>query len=318
MKTLYITTILLAASLFSIAQNFSYPLGQQLVEYVEAENYESYEIKINTPSAEAITYQYQLISNTFNPNWSISLCDYNACYVGVPTSETMTPITLAEAQGGTHGFFKMNITVGQHYGTGKVSYYVYDASDFNRGDTVSWELIWILAGDADGNGVLDVGEIAGDLNNDGVIDSTETAGDFNGNGLINDGEIAGDINGSGNITTGEIAGDLNGDGILSAGEVNGDANGNGILDNGEVNAIDEYAFSTLKLYPNPAQNIINIKSEEFVTVAIYNLIGEQMDILSVNDGTKISCDVSHLKAGLYLVALEDGEGNVVAKKVTLK
>lgn len=318
MKALYITTILIATALSSFAQNFSYPLGQNIVEHVEAENYESYEIKIHTASAEAITYQYQLIGNTFNPNWSISLCDYNACYVGVPTSSSMEPITLAEAQGGTHGFFKMNITVGQHYGMGKVSYYVYDASDFSRGDTVSFELIWILAGDADGNGVLDAGEIAGDLDNDGVINGDEVAGDFNGNGTINDGEIAGDINGSGNITTGEIAGDLNGDGFLSALEVNGDANGNGVLDNGEVNAIDEYVFSTLKLYPNPAQNVINIKSEGIVTVTIYDLLGEKMDASFFNDGAKTSCDVSHLKAGLYLFAIQDGDGNVVGKKVTLK
>ena len=53
---------------FVIAQDFIYPRGQNLVEYVEAENFISYEIIINTPVAEGITYQYQLVGNTFNSN----------------------------------------------------------------------------------------------------------------------------------------------------------------------------------------------------------------------------------------------------------
>ncbi|MBL4625070.1 MAG: T9SS type A sorting domain-containing protein [Flavobacteriales bacterium] len=318
MKIVYITTILITASLLSIAQNFSYPTGQHLTEYIEAGNYESYEIQLNTPAPEAITYQYQLVSNTFHPNWSISLCDYTSCHVGIPSSGIMTPMTLPAAQSGAFGFFKMNITVGQNYGTGKVSYYVYDANDFARGDTVSWSLIWILAGDVDGNGILDAGEIAGDLNNNGVIDGTEVAGDFNGSGVINDGEIAGDINGSGNITTGELVGDVNGDGQISTGEVQGDTSGNGILDNGEVNGINEYLATSLKLYPNPAEDVIYIESNGVASISIYNILGKQVDAVTYQNGTTISYDASNLDKGLYLFSIEGTDGNVVTKKVTLK
>ena len=47
MKALYITTILIATALSSFAQNFSYPLGQNIVEHVEAVNYGSEILGIN-------------------------------------------------------------------------------------------------------------------------------------------------------------------------------------------------------------------------------------------------------------------------------
>ncbi len=95
-----------------------------------------------------------------------------------------------------------------------------------------------LAGDINGNGVIDEQEIAGDINLDGIIGIGEIAGDINGDGLINRGEngrvngfieIAGDINGDGDIGEGEIAGDMNGDGNIGESEVAGDANGDGVI-----------------------------------------------------------------------------------------
>lgn len=126
----------------SAQQDFTYPLGQHLVVDVENENYESYQIDVTTPTPEAIRFDWTLVSNTLPSEWSYSLCDYGGCAVGIPPYGSMTPISLSEAQNGTKGWFKLNLTVGQVYGQGKVEIYVYDSNDINRGDTVSWFITW--------------------------------------------------------------------------------------------------------------------------------------------------------------------------------
>lgn len=318
MKNIYLTIITLSICATSIAQqlDFNYPVGQHLVEYIEAENYASYEIQIHTDNPEPITYQYQLLQNTFPSSWTISTCDYTSCYVGIPSADIMDPISQADADNGAYGFLKMNITVAQNYGQGIVAYYVYEAGNFSRGDTVSWELIWILAGDANGNGVLDQGEIAGDIDNNGIIDGNEIAGDFNGNGTINDGEVAGDIDGNGSAGSGEKVGDLNGDGTISGSEVWGDANGNGVLDNGEATSIIEYASNNLKLYPNPTSDIINISGEEIQRVSLYNILGEV--VYSSNENSlNTAIDVSELENGIYIVSVTSVAGVTSSHKITV-
>jgi hypothetical protein len=126
-----------------ISQDFVYPEQQHQVVTVQNENYESFNISIETQVAQDIQYKWETVSNTFPTEWSMSLCDYGGCAVGIPPSGTMTAITTEEANNGTHGFLKLNLTVGQNYGQGKVEIYVYDANDYNVGDTVSWEITWL-------------------------------------------------------------------------------------------------------------------------------------------------------------------------------
>ena len=145
MKKLYITAIAAVISLSVSAQNFIYPIGQNLVENVTEENYEGYQIDINTPSFEAINYEWELVSNTFLQEWDYSLCDYGGCSIGIPPTGAMTPITLADAQAGVIGWFKIQLTVSTFSGNGKVEIYVYDANDYNRGDVVSWDVTWDAA-----------------------------------------------------------------------------------------------------------------------------------------------------------------------------
>lgn len=141
MKALYILSFL-SIPLVSFSQDFSYPIGQHIVAEVQEENFESYGIDINTPSAEPIQYKYELISNTFPSTWSYSLCDYGNCYVGVPANGTMSAISQSESENNVIGWFKLNLTVGQNYGQGTVKLYLYDSNDYNRGDTVSWNISW--------------------------------------------------------------------------------------------------------------------------------------------------------------------------------
>eukprot|EP00825_Cyclidium_porcatum_P043169 TRINITY_DN6064_c0_g1_i1.p2 TRINITY_DN6064_c0_g1~~TRINITY_DN6064_c0_g1_i1.p2 ORF type:complete len:126 (-),score=17.24 TRINITY_DN6064_c0_g1_i1:144-521(-) len=63
--------------------------------------------------------------------------------------------------------------------------------------------------------------------------SKKIAGDTNGNGVIDGGEIAGDTNGNGVIDGNEVLGDLNGDGMITPPEAGGDINGDGVIDGTE-------------------------------------------------------------------------------------
>lgn len=125
------------------AQNLVYTPEQHRVDTVVAENFEAYDINISTPNPEAITYKWVALSNTLLSSLSYSLCDFGACYVGIPSgTNTMDSISLSQAQAGSEGFLKINITVGQNYGYGKVVFYVYDQANINRGDTISFEIYW--------------------------------------------------------------------------------------------------------------------------------------------------------------------------------
>lgn len=145
MKKLYIFAFIATLSMTANAQDYSYPLGQHLVETVMDENFEGFRIDINTPTPEAIQYDWELVSNNLPAAWSYSLCDYGGCEIGIPPSGSMTPITLADAQNGVIGWFKIQLTTGMNSGNGLVEIYVYDASDYNRGDTVSWNITWDAA-----------------------------------------------------------------------------------------------------------------------------------------------------------------------------
>ena len=142
MKNLYLVVASLILSVGVFAQDFEYALGQHRVDKVVNENYESYEIQVVTPTPEDITFKWEIVSNTFDPNWSCSVCDFSGCYVGFPPSATMSPITAAQMAAGTSGFIKCNITCGLHYGDGKVEIYIYDQNDYARGDTVSFSIHW--------------------------------------------------------------------------------------------------------------------------------------------------------------------------------
>jgi hypothetical protein len=144
MKKIYtfITAMFFASAMF--AQNFTYTPSKDIVATVVNTTSETYNIDIRMVTPKAITYEWELVSNTFPLGWDYSLCDYGNCYVALPfnVTKSMTPITLNQAQSvpDTVGFFKLSVITGTTYGSGKLEIYVYDSTDPTGGDTVSWEL----------------------------------------------------------------------------------------------------------------------------------------------------------------------------------
>ncbi|MFM9988151.1 T9SS type A sorting domain-containing protein [Flavobacterium sp.] len=76
------------------------------------------------------------------------------------------------------------------------------------------------------------------------------------------------------------------------------------------------AISGLKIYPNPAKNLLNITSDSFETktVAIYNVLGAQ--VLAANV-TNAPINVASLSKGVYVVKVTE-EGKTATRKLVIE
>jgi len=75
-------------------------------------------------------------------------------------------------------------------------------------------------------------------------------------------------------------------------------------------SLTELELSQLKLFPNPTADYFEVQGPEGVaTVSIYNLFGTAIENFAFQSGEKYN--VSNYAKGLYLVALEDEDGQLL-------
>ncbi|MCF6306606.1 MAG: T9SS type A sorting domain-containing protein [Flavobacteriaceae bacterium] len=74
--------------------------------------------------------------------------------------------------------------------------------------------------------------------------------------------------------------------------------------------LEDALFSSLSIYPNPTQNILNIRTDTaFEKVEIYNLLGVKL----IENNSK-TLDVSKLPSGVYLIKITNEEGSYITKR----
>lgn len=79
--------------------------------------------------------------------------------------------------------------------------------------------------------------------------------------------------------------------------------------------IDEAPQNTLNIYPNPAQDIIQLQSgSDLVQVSIYSLTGQLIEVFN-HLSNKEQLQISHLKDGIYLIKTQDQKGNIYTQKL---
>ena len=67
-----------------------------------------------------------------------------------------------------------------------------------------------------------------------------------------------------------------------------------------------HALSLLRVYPNPANNIVSVECEQRATIIFYDILGKE--VLSQNIDGKAEINVSHLPKGNYIVnAVSEGK-----------
>ncbi len=71
----------------------------------------------------------------------------------------------------------------------------------------------------------------------------------------------------------------------------------------------------LSIYPNPATDVLTVKSQQAVQVYITNLLGEQVGVsVDVYSGETKSLDITNLASGLYLLKVTDENGKASTHK----
>ncbi len=77
----------------------------------------------------------------------------------------------------------------------------------------------------------------------------------------------------------------------------------------ETVGVDELE-SSLKLYPNPTANVLNIEGEGMVSVEVYNTVGQRIMAQEVN-GNKAQVNTESLNNGMYFIRILANDGSVL-------
>ena len=84
-----------------------------------------------------------------------------------------------------------------------------------------------------------------------------------------------------------------------------------------LNGEDELrVLSQISIYPNPATDIINFKTELPIEAEIYNLNGKKLLVKAIEG--KESIHISQLKSGIYLVKMADPKSNTHITRTIVK
>ncbi|MBR5781216.1 MAG: agmatine deiminase family protein [Bacteroidales bacterium] len=83
-----------------------------------------------------------------------------------------------------------------------------------------------------------------------------------------------------------------------------------IIDNYTV-GLEENNALNVELYPNPVNNLLTVKGDNIVKVAIFNALGQE--VVAVENRNEI--DVTSLNNGFYFVRVTDVNGNVYVNKI---
>ena len=76
----------------------------------------------------------------------------------------------------------------------------------------------------------------------------------------------------------------------------------------------------VKLYPNPAQDVLTIEvsGTSVQDVAVYTILGQKVLTESIRPGTSVRLNTSALPSGMYQVMIITDKGNVIRKVEILK
>ena len=86
---------------------------------------------------------------------------------------------------------------------------------------------------------------------------------------------------------------------------------------GEPDAVDESNSNKVQVYPNPADNQLNIMANNLQSVAVYNAMGQLVKMVETGGLDAYTLRVDDLSAGLYTLRIVSSKG-VVIKSVLVK
>lgn len=87
-------------------------------------------------------------------------------------------------------------------------------------------------------------------------------------------------------------------------------------DDTKSTSIDDLSFQKIGLYPNPANNVVHLKAQDYTHLEayIYNTSGQ----LVAQFSNTISMDISNLKSGIYHVLIRNDQSEVETRKLVVE
>ena len=74
--------------------------------------------------------------------------------------------------------------------------------------------------------------------------------------------------------------------------------------------------SSLKIYPNPTSNLLNIEGEGMASVEVYNTMGQRVMVMEAN-GNAIQLNTANLSNGMYVVRIYANDGSVLNRNFSV-
>ena len=81
-------------------------------------------------------------------------------------------------------------------------------------------------------------------------------------------------------------------------------------------SVNEQSLLNVKLYPNPTSGQLSIEAEEMTSVSVYDLVGQCLMQMSVEDG-QATLDMRQLQMGVYLVKVSTANGSMMQRVVKM-
>ncbi len=98
--------------------------------------------------------------------------------------------------------------------------------------------------------------------------------------------------------------------ILEVNVNNTDGSSTGRYKSTFVNSVDETSTYGTSVYPNPATDIVNIKSRNLTQVTVINDLGQSMEISPVYIASGAQLNLTGLSTGVYTVISESKDGSI--------
>ncbi|MBO4744636.1 MAG: T9SS type A sorting domain-containing protein [Bacteroidales bacterium] len=84
----------------------------------------------------------------------------------------------------------------------------------------------------------------------------------------------------------------------------------------DENGIGDDINSDIKVYPNPANNVLTVNGIEMTSIVIYNSLGQTVATIPVN-GNTVNIETSSYPAGMYFIDVNTADNVVVRTKVVI-
>ncbi|GAB4313947.1 MAG: hypothetical protein Kow00127_05120 [Bacteroidales bacterium] len=117
------------------SQHFIFEPGAVYEKTVPATGYSTHIVYMKNLTGGELILGWERLEFDFPEEWQADLCDYVSCYMGIPESGTMYPLTDT-----IRGYLKITINPNGFAGTGFVSFKVFDNKHPEVADTVSFTI----------------------------------------------------------------------------------------------------------------------------------------------------------------------------------